>query len=53
MCKDNIEDLKKEFKKELEQLDKKIKQAEEEKKSKVIYKNYYIERDIQKEEKNE
>lgn len=45
MSKENIEGLRKEFKKELKKLEETLKkQSEEEKKDRVIYKTYYIER---------
>lgn len=51
MGKENLEKLREEFEKELEKLNETLKkQAEEEKKNKVIYKNYYIERDLPKKE---
>lgn len=51
MSKESLEKLKKEFEKELKKLDETLKkQAEEEKKNKVIYKTYYIERDLPKKE---
>ncbi|CEP82659.1 hypothetical protein [Paraclostridium sordellii] len=49
MCKDNIEEQRKEFKKQIEELNEKLKKEEdEEKKNAFIYKNYYIERDLSK-----
>lgn len=52
MSKENLEKLKEEFKKQINELDKKIKEKEEEenKGSTPVYKNYYIKRNLSKKE---
>lgn len=50
MGRENIEKFKEEFKKQMQELDKKLKEQEEEKKDIPKYKNYYIKRNLSKKE---